>query len=93
MALWQLLNLGTGCTWAQDCIFIHIVIRFVYIYIYTQALKCLLHGVRSGIQATMGTGTTFWAAPKQLKLDGNVSENYGKFDEHWVLFEKTELKG
>jgi hypothetical protein len=56
-------------------------------------LKCLLHGVRNGIQATIGTGTTFWAAPKQLKLDGNVSESYRKFDEHCVLFEKTKLKG
>ena len=41
----------------------------------------------------MGTGTTFWAAPNQLKLDGNISENYRKFDEHWLLFEMTELKG
>ena len=33
-----------------------------------------------------------WAAPKELSLDGNVSENYRKFIEHWSLFEKTELK-
>ncbi|XP_044171849.1 uncharacterized protein LOC122956251 [Acropora millepora] len=33
-----------------------------------------------------------WAAPKELSLDGNVSENYRKFIEHWSLFEKAELK-
>ena len=41
----------------------------------------------------MATGTTYWAAPNQLKLEGNFSENYQKFDEHWALFEKAELKG
>jgi hypothetical protein len=42
----------------------------------------------------MAAGTTYWAAlAKQLNLEGNVSENYRKFDEHWALFEKTELKG
>jgi hypothetical protein len=41
----------------------------------------------------MAAGTTYWAAPKQLNLEGYVSENYRKFDEHWALFEKTELKG
>jgi hypothetical protein len=41
----------------------------------------------------MVAGTTYWAAPKQPNLEGNVSENYRKFDEHWALFEKTELKG
>ena len=34
-----------------------------------------------------------WAAPKEISFDGNVSENYRKFEEHWNLFEKTELKG
>ena len=33
-----------------------------------------------------------WAAPKELSLDSNVSENYRKFMEHWSLFEKTERK-
>ena len=33
-----------------------------------------------------------WEAPKKLSFDGNVSENFRKFEEHWNLFEKTELK-
>ena len=33
-----------------------------------------------------------WAAPKELSFDGNVRENFRKFEEHWNLFEKTELK-
>ena len=33
-----------------------------------------------------------WAAPKQLSFDSNISENFRKFVEHWLLFEKTELK-
>jgi hypothetical protein len=41
----------------------------------------------------MASGNLQWAAPKPLKLDGNVSENFRKFEEHWTLFEKTELKG
>ena len=41
----------------------------------------------------MASGNLQWAAPKPLKLDGNVSENFCKFEEHWTLFEKTELKG
>ena len=31
------------------------------------------------------------AAPEELSFDGNVSENFRKFEEHWNLFEKTEL--
>ena len=41
----------------------------------------------------MASGNLQWAAPRPLKLDGNVSENFRKFEEHWTLFEKTELKG
>jgi hypothetical protein len=41
----------------------------------------------------MASANLQWAAPKPLKLDGNVSENFRKFEEHWTLFEKTELKG
>ena len=41
----------------------------------------------------MASGNLQWAAPKPLKLDGNVGENFRKFEEHWTLFEKTELKG
>ncbi|XP_046857694.1 uncharacterized protein K02A2.6-like [Xenia sp. Carnegie-2017] len=41
----------------------------------------------------MASSNLQWAAPKPLKLDGNVSENFRKFEEHWTLFEKTELKG
>ncbi len=41
----------------------------------------------------MASGNLQWAAPKPLKLDGNVSENFRKFEEHWTLFEKTEQKG
>ena len=41
----------------------------------------------------MATSNIQWAAPKQISFDGNVSENYRKFEEHWNLFEKTELKG
>ena len=41
----------------------------------------------------MATSNMQWAAPKQVSFDGNVSENYRKFEEHWNLFEKTELKG
>ena len=33
-----------------------------------------------------------WAVPKELSFDGNVSENFRKFEEHRNLFEKTELK-
>jgi len=33
-----------------------------------------------------------WAAPKELSLEGNLRENYRQFEEHWTLFEKTELK-
>ena len=40
----------------------------------------------------MATSSIYWAAPKQLSFDGNVSENFRKFEEHWFLFEKTELK-
>ena len=40
----------------------------------------------------MATNSIYWAAPKQLSFDGNVSENFRKFEEHWHLFEKTELK-
>ncbi|CAB4019293.1 Hypothetical predicted protein, partial [Paramuricea clavata] len=49
----------------------------------------------SGSLNNMAAGTTYWAAPKQLNREGNVSygENYRKFDEHWALFEKTEMKG
>lgn len=41
----------------------------------------------------MASGSIQWAAPKPLHLEGNVSENFRKFEEHWTLFEKTELKG
>ena len=40
----------------------------------------------------MATSSIYWAAPKQLSFDGNVSENFRKFEGHWLLFEKTELK-
>ena len=33
-----------------------------------------------------------WPAPEELSFDGNVGENFRKFEEHWNLFEKTELK-
>ena len=33
-----------------------------------------------------------WAASKELSFDGNVNKNFRKFDEHWNLSEKTELK-
>ena len=33
-----------------------------------------------------------WATPKKPSFDGNVSENFRKFEEHWNLFEMTELK-
>lgn len=32
------------------------------------------------------------AAPKELSLEGNLRESYRRFEEHWALFEKTELK-
>ena len=41
----------------------------------------------------MASNNIYWAAPKPLSFDGNVSENFRKFEEHWLLFEKTELKG
>lgn len=34
-----------------------------------------------------------WAASKPLNLEGNVRENFRKFEERWTLFDKTELKG
>ncbi|CAB4036179.1 Hypothetical predicted protein [Paramuricea clavata] len=41
----------------------------------------------------MASGSIQWAPPKPLHLEGNVSENFRKFEEHWTLFEKTEPKG
>ncbi len=41
----------------------------------------------------MASGSIRWAAPKPLHLEGNVSKNFRKFEEHWTLFKKTELKG
>ena len=41
----------------------------------------------------MASNNIFWAAPKELSFEGNISENYRKLEEHWMLFEKTELKG
>jgi hypothetical protein len=40
----------------------------------------------------MASHNNYSAAPKELSFSGNVSENFRKFEEHWVLFEKTELK-
>ena len=40
----------------------------------------------------MATNSIYWAAPKQLSFDGNVSEHFRKFEEHWHLRDKIELK-
>ena len=40
----------------------------------------------------MATSSIYWAAPKQLSFDSNISENFRKSVEHWLLLEKTELK-
>ena len=32
-----------------------------------------------------------WAAPRPIEFAGNVSDSFRKFEEHWDLFEKTEL--
>ena len=40
----------------------------------------------------MATSSIYWAAPKQLSFDSNISENFRNFVEAWLLFEKTELK-
>ena len=51
-----------------------------------------LHGVRSVADRWLQQISSGHTAPKPLKLTGNVNEHYRKFEEHWTLVEKTELK-